>query len=104
MLKFIGKITNESIVDVTGIDELSANNVQVYPNPTNGEFVTITGLKESDTNVKILNTLGALVLESVVNSNSASIDISKLSMGTYFIQLINSKSNSVVTKKIVVIK
>ena len=65
----------------------------VYPNPANDVLYINTG-KNSETrtnySIKIVNTLGQTVFETVINNQLVSVDVSTLGAnGIYFIQLID---------------
>ena len=65
----------------------------VYPNPANDELYINTG-KNSETrtnySIKIVNTLGQTVFETVINNQLVSVDVSTLGAnGIYFIQLMD---------------
>ncbi len=68
----------------------------IYPNPSNSGLFTIEA-KDSIQNIKVLNTLGAVVFQETValeNTNSKKMDLSGLSNGVYFVSLTNSKGTS----------
>ncbi|MBX7093572.1 MAG: HYR domain-containing protein [Flavobacteriales bacterium] len=78
------------IVDVsacTSVDEISEEQMRIYPNPTNGRFVVEFNTGISTTNLQIFNSVGQMVHMVVVNGTRADIDLSSLSSGIYFIHL-----------------
>jgi len=75
----------------------AANSLSLYPNPASS-VINITGA--SSGTVKIFNTLGATVKEIAYNGSKASVDVSGLSKGLYFVQLTNSAG--VTTQSVVV--
>lgn len=79
----------------TGVESISENpGIAVYPNPTNGIF-NVDYTKAS--NIKVINTLGAIVFEEKVEaftSGSKSIDLTNLANGIYFIIVSNSNGTS----------
>lgn len=81
------------------VNEISLNNVSIFPNPSNGYFY-IKGINDFTT-INVVNSLGQNV--KVINNNSKSIV--KLSMdaykGVYFVKL-TSKNGEVITKRIIV--
>ncbi len=89
---FWGEIEDYSVIvdKVEGIEELSLGNVEVYPNPSNGNFAIKSAISLDD--VSIYNTLGKLVYqENVAKSRSAqgkelSIQ-ANLNKGVYFVRL-----------------
>lgn len=81
-----------------GIQENTSNiQMQVWPNPTNGElFIDVKMIDVQDFTVSIVNTLGQSVLEvSQFQSNGGEyrVDLSDINSGFYFIEL-KSKSGS----------
>ena len=66
-----------------GVEDAQVGNLALYPNPAN-DIIRIEGL-ESNTEVKIYNTLGELVKTVVVGAD-AEINISELSAGLYVVR------------------
>lgn len=91
------------------VDELNANliDMNLYPNPTNKENVTLSLELEKNSTLKIelLNKLGQHV-NTIYNGNSSvglnkfEINTTKLSAGVYFVNLL--LDNTKVTKKLIV--
>lgn len=79
------------------LNEFNFANFKMYPNPTNGNFVNIETV--SNTEVIIYNTLGKVVKTTTLNQNKHSIDISNLSKGVYFIKLEVDKKS--ITQKLI---
>ena len=77
----------------TGIVE-TKNEILVYPNPASN-VLNISGIGEG--NCSILNILGEVIYSIVINQNSATIDISSLNPGKYFIQIDNNRELSVMS-------
>jgi hypothetical protein len=77
-------------------------NVNVYPNPSNGKFeVAVTLDEKSDVIIKITDVLGKVINSVNVNQVTEAnvpVDLSQVSAGVYFVQVING--NSITTKKI----
>jgi hypothetical protein len=83
-------------VNGTGIQDIEADNLNVYPNPAKDQ-ITINSsslVKE----VKILNSLGQVVLNQSIMSFNPTVNVSNISAGLYFIQITTEKGLS--TKKI----
>ncbi|MGB3342605.1 MAG: T9SS type A sorting domain-containing protein [Aequorivita sp.] len=76
-----------------GIQELTAFNFKLYPNPT-ANVLNIDSKKDIES-VKIYSTQGVLVKESA----SKAIDISTLQTGIYFVQVVINGSN--ITKRFI---
>jgi hypothetical protein len=85
---------------VTGNPQLIIdNNIQIYPNPTNG---MIQFLNVQNAEITIYNTLGQ-VIETVNSINSyQQIDMSTFENGTYIVKIVTE--GNVITKKIVLEK
>ncbi|MDD4150060.1 MAG: M1 family aminopeptidase [Bacteroidales bacterium] len=82
-----------------------ANLVDIYPNPNTGEFYLKTEENYSGT-AQIFSNTGALVYQTDIKNTDTEIrfELGNLSDGLYFLQLIDDKSNRVITKKIIVQK
>jgi endonuclease I/chitodextrinase len=80
-----------------GLNTSNFNNFKIYPNPTNGNKIYFN--LTQDVKVTIYNVLGKLIQTKNVNTNTNSIDISKLSKGMYILK-INSE-NQFITKRII---
>ena len=90
--------TSVVIVDpCTGEDDLTKDNLLIYPNPFN-DLIVINGIKEAS-QVEIYNAMGELVLSEFVNSSSAKYDLTKESKGIYMLRIINQ--DGVTVKQIV---
>lgn len=84
--------------------EISQDDFNVYPNPSNG-FINIESEDVNyNSNIKIYNTFGELVYQRAnLNFSKFNIDLSYLPNGAYFIQIENN-NNQLITKKINIIK
>ncbi|MFI5141624.1 MAG: PKD domain-containing protein [Bacteroidia bacterium] len=97
-------ITKTNYIEVlacasNGIEKYTGSTeVNIYPNPNNGNFVIETNLSDKQT-VQILDVTGKLVLQQTINGK-AIIDASSLDNGIYFVQL--NTSEGLFTKKIIV--
>jgi len=95
-------LATSTVCSVTGIEENVSNvEVEVYPNPTNGElFVDVNLLDAQDFTISVINTLGQTVKEvKQVQSNGGKIkiDLSDKNTGVYFVT-IKTKSGSKVKR------
>lgn len=89
-----GCSTSDSIlinfVYCSGIDNaLDPNEVDVYPNPTEGKIFVNSTYIFNNAQVEVYSTSGKLVMKSKISNNS--FDISELNTGLYFV-LIRNKS------------
>ena len=76
----------------TGVEELGAEQVSVYPNPNNGSF-TVEG--EALQQVMVFNTLGQLMLSSSCEGNSAVINLNGVEPGFYMVKVITANGESI---------
>ncbi len=84
----------------SGIDDLSNDDVKIYPNPSAGLFKVSLGNKISDElNVRVVNILGNIVLSQINNTTDFDVDISSLTNGIYYISI--SSKDEVIIKKVV---
>lgn len=77
-------------VSSLGVNENIKINTVIYPNPASNQ-ITIKGEFDANENITIFNLLGQKVLESSINSNEETINISKLATGVYTIYFNSSK-------------
>jgi hypothetical protein len=95
-------LTTSTVCSTVGIEEnLSNVNMEVYPNPTNGElYIDITTLEVQDFTISVINTLGQTVKEvkqMQSNGGKIKIDLSDKNKGVYFVT-VKSKSGSKVKR------
>jgi hypothetical protein len=79
-----------------------ANSIKLYPNPT-GNNIFISGLSLSNkvSTLLIYNAIGSLVYSGQVQGDKLpSVDVSGLTNGVYFVEII--QNNSAITKKLVI--
>jgi hypothetical protein len=85
----------------TGVEETTnvASTVAISPNPAKDQL----NLNSTSTinNVKIVNSLGQVVLDQVINNNKVSLDISTFEAGVYFVTSTTEKGTY--TEKVVVL-
>jgi len=80
--------------DPSSINEVLANSISIYPNPTKGEIRIESGELRVE-KVEILDITGRIVL----TSHETTLNISQLSAGTYFVKLKTDKGE--LTKKVI---
>lgn len=89
---------NYVVVEVTAIDENGINGMMVYPNPTD-DVLNIT--VESMERITITNTLGQVVYDKEVSSDSEIINMSQYEAGVYMVRI--TTETGVAVKRITVI-
>ena len=79
------------ITSIPIIQQLSTEQLLIYPNPTNG-IVTIELPKESNAgSFYLINIRGQEVLQQTLNKTSSQIDVSHLPKGIYFYRYRDNK-------------
>ncbi len=76
-------------------------NFQIFPNPAPGKYITLTGLSvEGRNQINILNIIGELTNDYLVEGTKINLDLSNLNTGVYFIQVKNNLYNQ--TRKLII--
>lgn len=85
--------------DFSSVTESIFNNLEIYPNPAEGQFY-IKGIKNDQTTIayEVYDVLGKLQTAGVTSNNSL-INIENLNTGSYFVVLKNE--HQVATKKLI---
>jgi len=76
----------------SGVEELSANHVRVFPNPTNGNMTLQTDLSLPVT-IQVFDISGKLVSTQRMASSIQQMDMSHLPKGAYSVRLFNDKQS-----------
>jgi len=88
------RITVQNVIK-TGLEILSENDLQIYPNPSSQKI----WIKNSDNSkfwdLTILTVTGKKIYNYKINSSQTEIDISKLTHGVYFFQFENKEGKIV---------
>ena len=82
--------------DYLNLQEVYFQGMDVYPNPTTGNRVLISGLNET-LEARIYDVMGREILNTSVSPSESSIDISNLKSNVYLLKLKNDKSSRVHT-------
>ena len=86
---------------VTGIGNTSAGEVEMYPNPATDQIIiSINAEQFSTTLVTIIDTKGNVVMENRMEDAQATLNISSLESGIYFVKVDSDQFNKI-TKLIV---
>ena len=92
--------TLNTISHNAGVEQLKTNNdILIYPNPSTGIFA-VSSLKYKLQNIKVMNILGEEILQSTINNQQTTIDLSAYRKGIYFIQITDENKN-VMNRKLV---
>ena len=85
---------------LTSVDNNLSNDILIYPNPSSGilNLKSITEIEQ----YSIFNISGKLLLRKLVNLKEITLELTNLENGTYFLNF--TTNNSLVTKKIIVLK
>jgi len=100
-------VTDTLIIDVTLTSISEPNNVntiKVYPNPAKDFVIINTGDYNTmnDYTIRIENTLGQMVFETISNQQEFQIDVNTFGgYGTYIIKIIDNTSNVIETRKLI---
>lgn len=96
-------VTPKFIEDTTliGLNELELSKLQVYPNPTKGQFMVYNGTSQPVKTVKVYNLVGLLITEVELNdaTDKVNIDLAAENSGIYIVKV--ELGNTTVTKKLV---
>ncbi len=71
-----------------GINNLKAQGIAIYPNPTSGELTIEFSSQSANISIFLYNTLGQQVFEKHHLSSKQSLDISHLNKGVYWVNLV----------------
>lgn len=76
------------VVVCTGINDLSSNKIQLYPNPNNGRFLIRWDIVEDMDDLKVMDLTGRVVYQQAVRgSQSAELSLQAQPKGIYTLQL-----------------
>ncbi len=81
-------ISNQSV----GINDMAFENLNIFPNPTNG--IINLDIFEKLTNIKIMDLTGKTI--KVFNSEAKQLDISAFTTGIYFLEIANAEKKSII--------
>ena len=93
------------VTDAAGLNEIKPNNIDftIYPNPTNNRiFFSFSDENKDIYYLTIKNLSGKTVLMSPKPQLENGIDVSQFKKGVYFVELIDNKTKSKTTKKIII--
>jgi len=74
--------------------------VSIYPNPSSGDFnLVFANAERHDMRIRVFNTLGARVQQTVTNSDHYALDLSAQPRGVYCVEI--SDGDRIAVKKVV---
>lgn len=82
-----------TVTPVVGVRDGLANRVNIYPNPSNGNFI-VEGAFGEKAMAKILDVTGKTVTTVEINSNKQNIDLSAFGNGVYFVEIANGNQKA----------
>ena len=91
-------IMGESILPTSLENNVKSNSINIFPNPTEGQF-KINNLT-NNSNILITDITGRIIYQNNVNSNELTIDLSEQPTGVYFINISDNKTSY--TQKLIV--
>lgn len=100
VVKSKSNITNNR---TAGLQALNASSVSLYPNPASANVTVRFNFPQGkNTSVKLFNTLGSVVHETMLpaGKDEISLDVSQLPKGVYVAELVNSGAK--ITKRLVI--
>jgi len=79
---------------------INSDNIVLYPNPASNELNVVYDASADVKNIAVYNIIGKVItVYKVTANNSANLDIENLPSGIYFVRLMNSHGDVVVTRK-----
>jgi len=84
-----------------GIPERNKSKYKVFPNPAKNS-ITISRNTNSSNQLKILDSLGKLVLSSTLSNKESKINLSQLKPGYYFYTIIDSENGEVISNRLII--
>ena len=76
-------ILNVVVLDITGVNEISHEELLIFPNPAH-EMIWV---KAKNGTISIYDAAGKLVYSTIINSEITSIDLNGISSGIYFVEV-----------------
>lgn len=98
-------LANDSLVSLNTTEILTPQPIKafVYPNPASNKL-SIYLSKKSEYKVRILNITGQNVLQTESFTDDTTIDVKHIPSGLYIVEVVDSKTNERITKKIIITK
>ena len=103
---FLGKhyFTSTNFNCLTSVEDISEAQIHVFPNPTTRQLtIDFDEKTQSICTLQIYNLLGTIVFEKIIDPVATTIvDLPPLSIGTYFMTLMNEKKDIIKRTKVVI--
>lgn len=99
-------LPNNCAASITTVNEVKPNelaNLEIYPNPNNGNFTLKIKLKKliDKAIINIFNTLGQIIYSKEISFNSLcyeeKLNIKEITPGIYYLRLNNEKAETSIT-------
>lgn len=88
---------------VAGINELyNAEEIKVYPNPSNGKFAIESLVVSGQSSVEVYNMMGEKVYSGFLNEQESEIDLSGQASGIYMYRILSATGQPEATGKLVI--
>jgi hypothetical protein len=81
-----GCVDTSAAFQASGITDLSAQNIKLYPNPNNGAFI-MEAHGAKGTTYTITNTLGQVIEQNAISSDQQPINLGNIPTGVYTISM-----------------
>ncbi len=88
-----------SEIEVHGIDEETAGNITIYPNPASETITILAPASLTNKNIKIFSITGQMVETILINGSTNTINVNGIPSGLYFIKFITN--HGMITKQFV---
>lgn len=87
----------QNVNECVGLNEIlrAGNGVEVYPNPTSGEF-TIELSNSSAKTIEVLDLTGRVVYSNTAASEKVKVNLSTLANGIYYVKIQTKSSTEVI--------
>ena len=80
-----GPITFDVSCAGLSVNDFDLSNLKIYPNPVNGNYVTIQSPISGDKNIEVYDITGKRLINTILNSDK--LDISSVSAGVYLVKV-----------------
>jgi ELWxxDGT repeat protein len=74
----------------SGLEQQAAENISVYPNPTNGSFDVVIPTPTGNTTIEIYNSNGVLVRKQTATNSINTFDLTDYPTGLYIVNVISN--------------